>query len=166
MGWSCSQLASRRMEAVSAACIASTGSQNVIEVAQKSRLKPPTQKYMIEMSRREHADGAITGKIWKFVGENCISPQSFRINGDGTIETGPKWMKDIPFKVLDVDGTQSLWRGTADLHTYIKGDYIKQFMPGGVNAHISPVPYPRKAAITNENGELVETWKAAMFEVW
>jgi hypothetical protein len=49
---------------------------------------------MYEVSNKEHADGAITGKIMRFVDEtHCVSAGSFRINPDGSIERAPAFLK-------------------------------------------------------------------------
>lgn len=86
MGWSCSKAASEVMTKISNACIAQTGSQNTFKVK--------NTEFFFEASRKEHYDGAITGSIVKMLPNNmCRKAGSFKINGDGTIERAPKFMK-------------------------------------------------------------------------
>jgi len=86
MGWSCSQDAGKVLSKISNACYRHTGSSNVYYVR--------GEKYFFEPSRTEHNDGAITGTIWKFKGENHAYPKgSFRIDGNGHIARMPKALK-------------------------------------------------------------------------
>jgi len=87
MGWSYSQAAGRIMDAWTQACIKSTGSQNCWEQENKKR-------YFWETSRTEWPDGSITGTIFRFVGgEHVRRSGTFRINGDGSIERAPAFLK-------------------------------------------------------------------------
>lgn len=87
MGWSCRADAGDTLDKVTAACIESTGMSNVYEAG--------GGRYFIEVSRKEHDDGAITGSIFKHINETqCRKAGSFRINGNGTVARGPKFLKD------------------------------------------------------------------------
>jgi hypothetical protein len=87
MGWSCSALASKTADKWSAFCAKSTGSSNVYI--------DKGVRYFYETSNREHADGAITGKIWRMADGDLAYPAgTFRINPDGTIARAPKALKD------------------------------------------------------------------------
>jgi hypothetical protein len=82
MGWSCSSDAARTVERWTALCVLSTGSSNTWE--HKGRT------FFFENSGREHADGAITGTVWRNVGsDRCVRVSSFRIEGDGAMTRGP-----------------------------------------------------------------------------
>ena len=87
MGWSCSQKSSQTMDKWTAACLKSTGSQNTY--------KNRGETYFFENSRREYEDGAITGTIWRFLPNDTHvrKSSSFRINGDGSIERAPSFLK-------------------------------------------------------------------------
>lgn len=94
MGWSCAVRASEVLDAWSKACVASSGSSNV--------WKDGNINYFFDVSRTEHDDGAITGKILKQVseakpdGSYYAKPVgSFRIEGDGTIARAPRFLKDV-----------------------------------------------------------------------
>ena len=93
MGWSCRAEAAATMEKWSNKCRANSGSSNV--------WGDRKGWYMFEASRVEHADGAITGTIMKFIGnpmgqDSCPASRvgSFRINPDGTIAKAPLFLKD------------------------------------------------------------------------
>lgn len=74
------------MDAWTDACIEQTGSQNVYEAN--------GNRYFWETSR-EQPDGAITGKIMRFVGvDSCRPSGTFRIEPDGSIARAPKFLKD------------------------------------------------------------------------
>lgn len=78
------------MDAWTRTCVAQTGSQNEFEIR--------GQRYFWEISRKEHADGAITGTIYRMLpvaGDKhmCLPAGSFRINGDGTVKRGPALLK-------------------------------------------------------------------------
>lgn len=99
MGWSCAAAAGDVLRAWDDACIASTGLQNVYEDG--------GVRYMVEVSRREHDDGAITGTILRNVPVTAdmiargAKPDSiyyrrcgsFRIDGDGTVRRAPAFLK-------------------------------------------------------------------------
>ena len=93
MGWSCRADAAKTAEKWAAACVAQTGSQNVF------RTKGRT--YFWENSRKEYDDGAITGSVFRMLGNGeingtnpCVKSGSFRIEGDGTVARAPKFLKD------------------------------------------------------------------------
>ena len=86
MGWSCSLEADNTLDAIKDACYRQTKTINMY-VHRGAR-------YFIELSRKEHVSGAITGKISKLglnqmTGNDMIlSESSFRIAGDGKIVRG------------------------------------------------------------------------------
>lgn len=100
MGWSCRADAGRVMDAWAAACVAATGSQNTFVV--------DGVEFFWEVSRTEHADGAITGTVYRTVRKPTpedlatnpycagwsVKAGSFRIAGDGRIIRAPKFLKD------------------------------------------------------------------------
>lgn len=102
MGWSCRAEAGRTLDAFSALCVAQTGQSNV--------WKAGDCFYMLETSRTEHRDGAITGRVWRFVKgcdpreteiSNLALPKgSVRINPDGTIARGPALLKQASREAL------------------------------------------------------------------
>lgn len=174
MGWSCTRMAGDRLRAISNACIAQTGSQNVFKVGEDT--------YFFETGR-ERPDGAITGQVWKNLPEEPGKPQmakkscSFRIEPDGSMNVGPKWMRTVPVLLLYVDDVNhGPWEAAVhgepnedNLAKYVML-HAKSFEPGGANFHISRaaghVVYPKNAAILNlDTGELV-AWKAGMFQVY
>ncbi len=169
MGWSCAQAAGFRMDAWSAKCIEQTGSQNVFE--------SNGHRYFFEASRREHPDGAITGTIYRFLGDTkCQNAGSFRIEGDGTVSRAPKFLKDTKVYLLFVDGCRTVWRGKTHptnetLEHEMVNEWSKQYMPGGVNAHISKaigyIPHPHRADVIDlDTGKVVASWEAATFQVF
>lgn len=89
MGWSCSAIASKVMEALEV----QLGCDELGSNAWTAKGK----KYFHETSRREHDDGAITGTVQRIIGgmetgggtERCHAVGSFKINGDGTIARFP-----------------------------------------------------------------------------
>lgn len=86
MGWSCRADAARTADKWSEACRKSTGSSNVWTENGK--------RYFYETSNTEHRDGAITGTIWRFIGnEHAVRAGSFRINPDGDIGRAPAFLK-------------------------------------------------------------------------
>lgn len=92
MGWSCSQKAGRVLERFNELCAKSSGMSNVWEAG--------GEWYMAEPSRKEYADGAISGSISKFDGDprgkdsNFVRRAgSFRIEGDGRASRGPALLK-------------------------------------------------------------------------
>lgn len=81
------------MDSWTRACFAQTGVQNVFEVR-------GGQRYMWEVSRTEHHDGAITGTVWKMFEDElgasrCRQSGSFRIEGDGTVKRAPAFLKAV-----------------------------------------------------------------------
>jgi hypothetical protein len=92
MGWSCRVEASEVERIWSAACVGSSGSQNVWEAGGRW--------YMYEISHKEHDDGAITGRISRFEGDPrgkdsnmARTAGSFRIEGNGEVSRGPALLK-------------------------------------------------------------------------
>lgn len=95
MGWSCGAEANKVVQAWAQACIESTGAQNTWKDAKGV-------EYFWELARTEHADGAITGTVWRFLttGPNTQSAAryakrsgSFCIEGDGAVTRAPKFLK-------------------------------------------------------------------------
>jgi|GEM_PF-1729432 len=86
MGWSCATAAAKTLDAFSKACIENSGSQN-------NWTDPNGSTYFFETSNKEHHDGAITGTVWKVMGERCRRSGSFRVEGDGTVTRAPKFLK-------------------------------------------------------------------------
>ena len=94
MGYSCSVDADNIMRLWVERCRMDTGMANVY--VQKGK------KYIFEQSRREHADGGITGGLVRVVSEDafgnpvkCTVAGSFKISGDGTVLRGPKVLRDL-----------------------------------------------------------------------
>lgn len=86
MGWSCRVDAGNTMRKWETACRKATDSSNVWVENGK--------RFFWEASNTEHRDGAITGKIWKFVdADHVIGVSTFRINPDGTIGRAPAFLK-------------------------------------------------------------------------
>jgi len=81
MGWSCRKDAMDTFQKITKVlCIGN--------IQNEYRIKDTT--YMIEISSREHEDGAITGQIFnlsEWSGRPC---NSFRISPEGKVERGPK----------------------------------------------------------------------------
>jgi len=91
MGWSCRRDAGETLGKVTAACVESTGMSNTYEVDGVRRF--------IEVSNKEHDDGAITGSVYREIGDGlCRKAGSFRINGDGSVARGPAFLKDAAKK--------------------------------------------------------------------
>ena len=96
MGWSYAARAGWVMDAWTKACLDSTGIQNVFEAN--------GQRYMWEHSRKEHGDGAITGRIWRFLPDERITPNgSFRIEGDGSITRAPAFLKKASPTLAEIE---------------------------------------------------------------
>jgi hypothetical protein len=88
------------MDAWKDACVAATGSSNVYTVG--------GVEFFWEVSRTEHADGAITGAIYKTVKKPTaedlardpylagwsVKAGTFRIDPDGQVARAPKWLKE------------------------------------------------------------------------
>lgn len=95
MGWSCSNFANFRLDAISKACIDQQNNQNTFISNGK--------KYFFEVSRREHHDGSVTGTVYRWIDNNRVKPSgSFKIKSNGEIERGPSWMKKIPAVMIRV----------------------------------------------------------------
>jgi len=79
MGWSCRKQAGDTLDKIQAYCVKNSGgSSNVFTENGTS--------YFFEVSRKEHADGAITGSIFEMVPpQNARRAGSFRIEPDGRI---------------------------------------------------------------------------------
>lgn len=175
MGWSCSSAASARLDAISSWIVLNGN----MDGSQNSWKDPRTgERYFFESSRREHSDGAITGSIWKFVGENSVVKSgSFKIERDGRISRGPAFFKTIQAYHIVIDGFEHRWditrNGEANednLWKYVQ-DYANSFKIGGINQHVSKamgkIPYPSSAKLVCLNdGKTVAEWKAGMFQVW
>ncbi len=92
MGWSCRAEAGNTMNRWMEKCRLNSGSSNV--------WGDRRGWYMFEVSRVEHADGAITGAIVKFDGNPMRQEStpakkvgSFRINPNGTVARAPGFLK-------------------------------------------------------------------------
>lgn len=173
MGWSCNRDAGIMLDIITEACLADTGVSNVYRSKGK--------KYMIETSNKEHRDGAITGKVWRFDGPDSmgtIKPAgSFRIEGNGRVSRGPSFMREQQWLALEIDGRlHGAWiehkqgKPSEDALWTQVHEFGKSFEKGGVNFHISEarghIAYPTKARIVNIDGETVVEWKAPAFQVW
>lgn len=101
MGWSCRKSAGDVDALFTEACVAMSGMSNVFQ--------DPVSRiwYMLETSRKEHDDGAITGTTLKFVdgdprgksSNRAVKSGSWRINGNGTIARAPKVLKDYVWRI-------------------------------------------------------------------
>jgi len=95
MGWSCSVQAGATTDAWAAACIEATGSQNVWEEGGGPSEFNQAVRFFYEISNVEHSDGAITGAVFRFVGvDSCKLVGSFRIEPDGRVSRGRKWLRN------------------------------------------------------------------------
>ena len=95
MGWSCRKEAGEVTDAWTKACIAQTGSQNTFKAGDGRSESGEQHTFFWETSRVEHGDGAITGAIWRFVGEDsCRRCGTFRIEGNGIITRAPKFLRE------------------------------------------------------------------------
>jgi hypothetical protein len=96
MGWSHRKEAGVVLDQWKQACLASSGCANVFSHKGKT--------YIIELSRTEHWDGAVTGKLMRCTETRadgsmmCVPSGSLRIEGDGTITRAHSFLKAI--KVL------------------------------------------------------------------
>jgi len=88
MGWSCTAKAGDTLRKMYDKCYTNSGCQNVW-------IDKKGNKYLFEISRREHDDGHITAQVWKFIPNSDIANRSgsLYINTDGTVRTGPKFLK-------------------------------------------------------------------------
>jgi hypothetical protein len=73
MGYSYSLIAGATLDAVRSHCLAQTGTQNAYTHKGKS--------YFFDSTRTEHADGSITGSVWRMNGNMATRSGSFRIDG-------------------------------------------------------------------------------------
>lgn len=104
MGWSCAVEASKTMCRIQAhAGLAGDGCW-----------RAGGNRYFIEVSRREHRDGAITGQVWRCLGPDnpdgsgrARKAGSFRIEPDGTVSRGPRHLRDLAVMPLPAG-----WCGT------------------------------------------------------
>jgi hypothetical protein len=88
MGWSSSKKAYEVMNKWETHCRNQTKSSNVFF--------DKGVKFFFETSRKEHSDGSITGTVYKYIDEfRVVKSSSFKINGDGTIKTAPKSLKQL-----------------------------------------------------------------------
>lgn len=134
MGYSCSHLAGLRLNCISEACIKNTGSSNTWK-------RENGDQYFFETGK-ENYGGSITGSIWKIL-PNGMAKRSggFRIEPDGKISRGPKFMKDAPaflIRIVDTEGYEYLYSKTHDIlniQEEIK-NWESQFLPNGINAHV------------------------------
>lgn len=102
MGWSCSSAANDTMRAISEACSGQTGSSNSWHVDIDGVYDPPSydQKqpidYFWEVSHVEHADGRITGSIWKML-PDCRAKRvgALRIAANGRLEVAPRSLRAV-----------------------------------------------------------------------
>jgi len=114
---------------------------------------------MIEWSRREHRDGAITGAIHKFVdATHIVKNQGIKIERNGAILRGPKVLRDVPCVILKINNMMvCLWEGENTeeaIHTFLHEHYNCSNAPSKVEL------------VDIRTGSVVATWNAAMFEVW
>lgn len=170
MGYSCGRIASLRMDAISDACFKQTGMANTFEVN--------GNKYFYEIGK-ENRDGAITGTLNKFTENNrCKRAGTFRVEANGQLTRGPAFFKKVPFLIVRINTpTEYLerYRGLTPVTTdvlfqWLRDDWVKQWLKGGVNELVSgAIPYPNAANVINPDksgGEVVATWKAPPFLVW
>lgn len=94
MGWSCSSKAGNVMRAMFDKCFAQSKFNNVFIVRET--------RYMLEISDKEHDDGAITGKVLKFItydettgNGTCRPVGSIRIEPDGKITRAPSFLREL-----------------------------------------------------------------------
>jgi len=86
MGWSCRKDASDTLHSFQDSCVKQTGSSN--------KWEDNNNTYFLEISRKEHDDGAITGSVYKMLPDSrCRKSGSFRIEGHGAVSRGPKALK-------------------------------------------------------------------------
>lgn len=97
MGTSYSTAAAEVLQKWTEACLRSTNSQNTYVVKNS---KTSIKTYFWEASRREHADGAVTGSVYRVTetredGREMVRPAgAFRINGDGSVALAPRFLRD------------------------------------------------------------------------
>jgi len=90
MGWSCSQAADNTIEKIN-----SLVQSQCNNVKKNYSCQVPNGFFEIN-TRKEHEDGAITGSVYKYVGEDrCSKVGSFKINSNGTIA----WFPMLPLSI-------------------------------------------------------------------
>lgn len=86
MGWSCAKKAMDSLEKIKKALVLDEeGPSNVFKIYGTN--------YLLEISTREHYDGAISGEIFNldnWIGRPC---NRFKINGNGNLQRGPAYFK-------------------------------------------------------------------------
>jgi len=87
MGWSCREKAGKTMDKWTAACVHASGQQNTFSMRGRH--------YFWERSRTEHADGAITGSVWRMQDDGrCKRTGTFRIEPEGHVSRAPKFLQE------------------------------------------------------------------------
>lgn len=171
MGWSCGQMAGLRMDTLSAHCVRQTGQSNVFIYN--------GTKYFFEHSRRENRDGAITGSLNKFVGENlCRTAGSLKIDGDGKITRGLAYLRNLPayyvVETIDLGSMPRAWKNeekpTPELLFAAAKECYDSYKPGGKHhkyaKHGIPTPPHLIQAFEFESGKMVAEWKMPTFFCW
>lgn len=149
MGYSCSMLASKRLDLIQNLCFKSTGLSNV--------WIDNNQKFMFEIGR-ENKDGSITGTIYKYTNDNLVKRTSnFKINKDGSVCRGPKFFKNKAFLIVLVEQRAKFpvnvldYIPTEEELDKIRLDANKEYSPNGINYHISEslgyMPYVNKVLV-------------------
>jgi len=93
-----SKAAQATLERWTTACKLSTGGENEFVVNGKN--------YFWETSSRRHADGAITGSVYRETetrsdGRRMVRPAgAFRIDGDGNVKLAPKFLREAAVAVV------------------------------------------------------------------
>ena len=88
MGWCCTSEAAKTEQKWSEGCHKTTGSSNTFTNGK--------DRYFYEVTRKSHADGAITGTIYRCIGEDhARKVGSFRIEGNGKIARAPQTLKQF-----------------------------------------------------------------------
>ena len=96
MGWSCSQAADNTIEKIN-----SLVQSQCNNVKKNYSCQVPNGFFEIN-TRKEHEDGAITGSVYKYVGEDrCSKVGSFKINSNGTIAWFPMLQLSIKKAIND-----------------------------------------------------------------
>src|SRR5690606_31229776 len=163
----CSRLAGITLDRIADVCYRLSGSTNMYTEQGK--------KSFLEIGR-ENRDGAITGTVYNIMDDGLAKKAGgFRIERDGSVSRGPRWMKTIRHLRLEIDGVcfgqwQENWGEPTEesLFQQVK-EYADSLKVGGLNYHISKakgyIPYPVTAKVVRLEGPVVE-WKAAAFQVW
>jgi len=93
MGWSCRVDAHNTLDKWYEVCKESSGMSTTYTAK--------GIEYFFEVSRTEHADGAITGQVYRNLTRNpdgsgtCIRAGSFRIEGNGEVKRYPTGLKTL-----------------------------------------------------------------------